>query len=144
MASGGKLGQIQIRRTGGQHGTGEIGRRMAPVSGFILSSKREPGLYIAGDSIWCEEVNQAISENDPEVIIVNTGAAQFLEGGPITMTAPDVAQVCESAPESKVIAVHMEAINHCLLNRADLQNYLNRRELSDRVEIPDDGQAISI
>jgi L-ascorbate metabolism protein UlaG (beta-lactamase superfamily) len=144
VVSEGRLGQIQIWRSGGQHGSGEIGRLMAPVSGFILGSKREPGLYIAGDSIWCEEVNQAITENDPGVIIVNAGAAQFLEGGPITMTAPDVAQVCDLAPESKVIAVHMEAINHCLLTRADLQKHLSRRKLSSRVEIPDDGQVISI
>ena len=60
------------------------------------------------------------------------------------MTAPDVAQVCESAPETKVIALHMEAINLCLLTRADLQKYLSKREFSNRVQIPDDGQAISI
>jgi L-ascorbate metabolism protein UlaG (beta-lactamase superfamily) len=144
VVAGSKLGHIQIRRTGGQHGTGEIGRLMAPVSGFILNSEREPGLYIAGDTIWCEEAMSAITENDPGVIIVNAGAAQFLEGGPITMTAPDVAKVCESAPETKVIAVHMEAINLCLLTRAELQNYLSKRQLSNRVVIPDDGQAISI
>jgi L-ascorbate metabolism protein UlaG (beta-lactamase superfamily) len=144
VVTGSRLRNIQIRRTGGQHGTGEIGQRMAPVSGFILSSKREPSLYIAGDTIWCEEVNQAITENDPGVIIVNAGAAQFLEGGPITMAAPDVAQVCKSAPEAKVIALHMEAINLCVLTRVDLQKYLSRRELSNRVEIPDDGQVISI
>jgi hypothetical protein len=27
---------LQITRTDGQHGTGEIGRQMAPVSGFVI------------------------------------------------------------------------------------------------------------
>ena len=32
---------IQLNRTGGQHGTGEIGRKMAPVSGFVLRAEGE-------------------------------------------------------------------------------------------------------
>ena len=139
-----ELEHIQIWRTGGQHGSGEIGRLMAPVSGFILNSEGEPGLYIAGDTIWCKEVDRAIDEHEPEVIVVNAGAAQFLEGGPITMTAHNVAQVCEAATDAKIVAVHMEAINHCILSRADLWSYLDGRGLAGRVEIPDDGQELSI
>ena len=138
------INHIQIRRTGGQHGSGEIGRLMAPVSGFILNLEGEPTLYIAGDTIWCEQVNRAIDEHRPGVIVVNTGAAQFLEGGPITMTAQDVVRVCDAAPGVKIIAVHMEAINHCVLTRDDLQGYLDGRGLADRVEIPTDGQELSI
>jgi L-ascorbate metabolism protein UlaG (beta-lactamase superfamily) len=55
------------------------------------------------------------------------------------MTAEDVAQVCRAAPEARVIAVHMEAINHCLLTRADLAEALDERGLAGRVEIPADG-----
>jgi len=144
VESEGNLDHIQIWRTGGQHGSGEIGRLMAPVSGFVFSSEGEPTLYITGDTIWCEQVNRAIDEHAPEVIVVNAGAAQFLEGGPITMTAQDVVQVCEAAPWAKIIAVHMEAINHCILTRDDLQSYLDGRGLADRVEIPKDGQELEI
>src|SRR5262245_22375676 len=44
---------ILFSRTGGRHGSGEIGQKMGPVSGFVLQARGEPGLYIAGDSIWC-------------------------------------------------------------------------------------------
>ena len=136
----GSLDHIRIWRTGGQHGTGEIGRLMAPVSGFVLSAEGEPTLYIAGDTIWCEEVSRAVDEHEPEVIVVNAGAAQFLEGGPITMTVEDIVQICESAPGAKVLAVHMEAINHCVLTRVQLREQLDGRGLGDRVVIPNDGQ----
>src|SRR5579871_4963535 len=33
---------IEITRTGGQHGRGEIGKAMAPVSGFVLRAPGEP------------------------------------------------------------------------------------------------------
>jgi L-ascorbate metabolism protein UlaG (beta-lactamase superfamily) len=130
---------IQIFRTGGQHGKGEVGRRMAPVSGFVLRSAAEPTVYIAGDTIWCAEVRQAIEDFHPSTIVVNAGAAQFLEGGAITMTAEDVIEVCKAAPQSQVVAVHMEAINHCLLTRSDLAFQLEAARLGDRVVIPNDG-----
>jgi L-ascorbate metabolism protein UlaG (beta-lactamase superfamily) len=109
-----------ITRTGGHHGTGDIGKAMAPVSGFVLQNSGEPTLYIAGDTIWCDEVSAAIEQFNPEVIVVNAGGARFLQGDPITMTAEDVIEVCRKAGSAKVIAVHMEAINHCLVSRKEL------------------------
>lgn len=131
---------IDITRTGGQHGTGEIGKAMAPASGFVLRAKGEPTLYIAGDTVWCPEVEEALREFHPEIVILNSGAAQFLEGGAITMTADDVITVCRSIPGAQVVAVHMEAINHCLLTRSDLAFQLEAARLSRQVAIPDDGE----
>jgi hypothetical protein len=36
----------------------------------------------------------------------------------------------------------MEAINHCLLTRADLAEALDERGLAGRVEIPADGETL--
>lgn len=131
---------IEITRTSGQHGKGEIGKAMAPVSGFVLRATGEPTVYIAGDTIWCEEVESALARYRPQMVIVNAGAAQFLEGGPITMNADDVIRTCQAAPHSRVIAVHMEAINHCLLTRSDLAFQLESARLADKVAIPQDGE----
>ncbi len=92
---------IEIARTSGQHGTGDIGKAMAPVSGFVLQAAGQPTLYIAGDTIWCSEVETTLQKYKPNVIVVNTGAAQFLEGDPITMTADDVIKTCQAAPQSR-------------------------------------------
>lgn len=133
---------LDFYRTGGQHGTGEIGAQMGAVSGFVLVTSSGPELYIAGDTIWCPEVQRPLREYKPRRVIVNAGAAQFLVGDPITMTAADVAAVCRELPNAQVIAVHMEAINHCLLSRADLRRELEAQGLSDRVLIPADGEVI--
>lgn len=130
---------IEIARTGGQHGTGEIGKAMAPVSGFVLQAGGQPTLYIAGDTIWCSEVESALQKYKPQVVVVNTGAAQFLEGDPITMTADDVIRTCQAAPSAQIVAVHMEAINHCLLTRADLAFQLESARVISQVAIPQDG-----
>lgn len=135
---------LTIARTGGQHGRGEVGKRLAPVSGFVLSADGAPTIYIAGDTVWCPEVESAIATHKPDVIIVNAGAAQFLEGGPITMDAADVLQVCQAAPKARVIAVHMEAINHCVLTRAALREALAKSPQKPAVAIPGDGEEVVV
>ena len=130
---------IEVARTGGQHGAGDIGKAMAPVSGFVLQAPGQPTLYIAGDTIWCSDVETALQKYKPNVVVVNTGAAQFLRGDPITMTADDVIETCQAAPDAQIVAVHMEAINHCLLTRADLAFQLDAARVISQVAIPQDG-----
>lgn len=134
---------LGLDRTGGQHGTGEIGRLMAPVSGFVLQASGEPTLYIAGDTIWCPEVAEALRTYRPDVVVLNAGAAQFLTGGPITMTAEDVAAVCRAAPQAQVVAVHMEVVSHCKLTREALHRALAAAGQEARVLIPADGERIT-
>lgn len=131
---------IRLARTGGQHGTGEIGERMGPVSGFVLQAQDEPVLYIAGDTIYVPEVKDALDRYRPDVTIVNGGAAQFAQGDPITMTKEDIASVCRYAPETQVVAVHLEAINHCLETREQIQAFMQTEQLQHRVEVPGDGE----
>jgi len=133
-----------ITRTGGRHGTGHIGKRMAPVSGFVLRTASEPTLYIAGDTIWCDEVRSTLAAHTPDVIVVNAGEARFREGDPITMSASDVIAVAQRAPNSTVIAVHMEAINHCGLPREGLRTQSRAAGLEHRILIPEDGESIEL
>lgn len=132
--------ELKIVRTGGEHGRGEIGKAMAPVSGFVLRAEGEPTLYLAGDTIWCGEVERVLRKHQPDVVVLNAGAAQFLEGGTITMDAADVMQTAHARPEAQLIAVHMEAINHCLLKRFELRGQVEAAGLRDRVRIPANGE----
>jgi L-ascorbate metabolism protein UlaG (beta-lactamase superfamily) len=135
---------ISISRTGGRHGTGEIADALAPVCGFVLAAPGEPTLYIAGDTIYCDDVSDALDRHRPDVVVVNAGGARFVEGDPITMTADDVVAVARRAPEATIVAVHVEAINHCLETRADLHQRLHDEGLDGRVIVPEDGAAIAL
>jgi L-ascorbate metabolism protein UlaG (beta-lactamase superfamily) len=135
---------ITFTRTPALHGTGEIGARMAPVSGFVLRHPDEGTLYIASDTIWCDEVAVVLDRERPDVTIVNTGGARFLVGDPIIMTAEDVVALCEAAPETRVVATHLEALNHCATTRADLKAALTTAGFAERVLIPDDGEQLDL
>ena len=137
------LDGITVHRTGGRHGREEAAvQGLGPVSGFVLSAPGEPTLYVAGDTVWCPEVEEAIAAHSPDWIVVNAGGARFVHGGTITMEADDVISVAGAAPGARVVAVHMEAINHCLELRADLAARIAEAGLGDRVAIPADGEAL--
>ena len=122
---------LRIVRTPGRHGTGPIADALAPVSGFVLD-----GLYIAGDTVWYEGVEDTIERHRPSVAVVNAGGAEFAEGGLIIMGIDDVREVVALVPT--VVAVHLEALNHCYLTRAAL-----RAALPD-VLVPADGETLEL
>src|SRR3954470_5499693 len=133
---------VGVARTAGRHRTGAIGERMGPVCGFVLRAPGEPVLYVAGDTIWCDEVDDALAEHAPDVVVVNAGAARFLEGDPIIMDAHDVIETARAAPRATVVAVHMEALNHCPLTRAGLREAVDEAGVGTRVLIPADGETL--
>jgi L-ascorbate metabolism protein UlaG (beta-lactamase superfamily) len=120
-----------IPLTSGRHGTGAIGEAMGAVCGCVLD-----GVYIAGDTIWCDEVSEALERHRPRAVVLNASGARFNEGGPIVMDVADVARV-RAATEGPVVVVHLEAVNHCIERR---DRY---RALAD-VTVPDDGSAIEL
>lgn len=134
---------INIYRTNGQHGTGEIGKKMGEASGFVFQYKNEC-IYLAGDTIWCADVENTLLEFKPKVTIVNAGGAKFLTGDPITMTPDDIIKVQSTLSKTKIIAVHMDTVNHCFITRIDLFNALSEKNLATKVLIPKDGEIIEI
>jgi L-ascorbate metabolism protein UlaG (beta-lactamase superfamily) len=139
-----EIGAVTITRTTGQHGTGAIGQEMGDSSGYVITADGEPTLYVAGDTVWCPEVQEAITTHQPAVIVVNAGAARFIHGDPITMDVPDVVATCGAAPDALVVAVHMEAMNHCGLDRSGLRTAIAAAGLDGRVATPADGETLEL
>ena len=104
---------LVLHRTAARHGHGAMAEALAPVSGFVLDD-----LYLAGDTVWYEAVEETIARLAPRVAVVHAGGASFVEGGLIVMGIDDVREVVARVPV--VVCVHLEAINHCHLSRAEL------------------------
>lgn len=132
------IGSMTVHRTGGQHGSDALAELMGQVRGFVLSAEGEPTLYIAGDTIFAREVENALTTHQPAITVLNAGGARFLEGDPITMTTADLRAVAEAAPGTLLVPVHMDSINHCLLTRDLLRE--EAPDLLDRMWIPADGE----
>jgi L-ascorbate metabolism protein UlaG (beta-lactamase superfamily) len=134
---------LTITRTTGKHGTGFIGYQMGAVSGFVLKAVNEPVLYITGDTIWCAKIKQALTKHQPQVILCFAGGAQFHTGRSITMNKFDIDKLARNAPQTKIMAVHMEAWNHCRLSRKELQAFLKETSITKQVIVPENGEELT-
>ncbi len=140
-----ELGWVSVVRTDARHGTGELAEELGPVSGFLLRAAGEPSLYLAGDSVLFEGVEAVLREERPDVTVVHGGGARFLEGDPITMDAGDVVRVGQLVPpDARVVAVHFEAINHCVVSRAEQREAIGREGLANVVLLPADGEVLEL
>jgi L-ascorbate metabolism protein UlaG (beta-lactamase superfamily) len=139
---------VRLSRTGGQHGTDAalkaLPQILGPVSGFVMRHPAHKTLYVAGDTIWNVEVERAIARYAPDVIVLNAGMATVIGLDPIIMGPADVLAVHRAAPNAMLIASHMEAVNHCILSRADLRTFSKRDGYEQHLLIPADGETVAI
>ena len=135
---------ITFTRTPGQHGFGDLAERMGAVSGFVWQAEGEPTVYWVGDSIWYEPIAQIIADVQPDIIITHSGGARFGDSLPIVMDSEMTLAVCQAAPDATVIAVHIEALDHCPVTRDDLRIQATAAGISaTRLLIPADGETIT-
>jgi L-ascorbate metabolism protein UlaG (beta-lactamase superfamily) len=137
---------VTIIKTSGQHGRGHvlegaIGELLGKVSGIVFKHPSEKTIYIAGDTVWYEGVNENLKTYEPDVVLLNSGDAKLLTNDSIIMGKHDVYEVHEAAPHATIIATHMEAVNHATLSRQELREFLADKGMTQRVLIPADGES---
>ena len=134
--AGGKITAVPAR-----HGHGWVRWVMANGAGFFLELPDEPSIYISGDTVYTREVERALKELKPDIAVVASGSAGLDVGGPILMTVEEILRFAETAP-GRVIANHLEALNHCPTTRSGLRKRLAKGGLGAKVLIPDDGESM--
>lgn len=141
-----EFGGVRLSKTGGQHGTDlmyanpTLGAALGEAMGVVFEAPGYRTVYFAGDTIWRDEVDQALAEYRPAVVVLNAGYA-LVTGfeGAIIMGKEDVLRVAQTMPAATVVAVHLDAINHMSVGREALRKYVQAQGIQHRVEIPEDG-----
>jgi L-ascorbate metabolism protein UlaG (beta-lactamase superfamily) len=136
---------VTITRIPARHGSGAVLDEMGRASGFVLQAAGEPTLYWIGDSVWCEEAARTIARFDPQVILTHSSGAVWGGGVLIVMDAAQTLEACRAAPHSTVIAVHLEALDHGTVSRAQLRAAAEAGGIPPRqLRIPRDGEEIEV
>ena len=82
---------------------------------------------------------------DPNVIIMNTGYAQILGfEDSIIMGTKDIGRMVVRKPEAKIIAVHMDTVNHTATSRKDVRKFIKGTNIESHVAVPEDGETITL
>ncbi|MDR5858735.1 MBL fold metallo-hydrolase [Halomonas eurihalina] len=146
-----EFGGVQLHKTGGQHGSDahyaipELAQALGDVMGVVFEAPGQKTTYVVGDTVWRDEVERALERYNPEVIVLNTGAAEVtgFEDDPIIMGKEGTLRTHQAAPDATIITVHMDAVNHMTLSRNELADYVQEEGIEDHVVIPADGEVIS-
>lgn len=143
-----QLGEVRLTHIGGQHGTDamyavpELAQGLGQAMGVVFQAPGYKTVYLAGDTVWRPEVDAALTQFRPDVVILNTGYAKLegFEDSSIIMGKDDVARACRTAPEATVIATHMDAVNHATLSRTALRTFVREQNLQTCARVPADGE----
>ena len=76
-----------------------------------------------GDIVWYDLLKDVFAKYAPEVVTVNAGNAQFVDGRYLIMSKDDFFEAVKVAPNAQFVATHMEGVNHLMVSRKDLREY---------------------
>lgn len=125
------------------HGYGMVAKLMGPVMGFYIRCSDGRSIYLSSDTIYTDEVHRVLTEYQPDISVVAAGGAQMDLLQPLLMNMEDIIRFMKNAP-GKVIANHLEAVNHCPVTREQLMAESEKAGVSNKVCIPADGESMEL
>ena len=138
---------ITLYKTPCQHGRKEIVKPMCEkmgmpydAMGIVFKNSAEKTLYVAGDTIWCEEVKHTLDTYKPQVVLINACGASLLVGNGerLIMHKQDIEDLSSYIPQAQIIASHMDTVSHLTVTRQDI------RSLGlPNVHVPEDNEVLS-
>jgi L-ascorbate metabolism protein UlaG (beta-lactamase superfamily) len=121
----------------------DSGRSLQKHLGYQLEAPGHETLCLVGDTSWRDEVDQTLKQFGPEVVVINAGYATMNDfDGSIIMGKEDVLRAANAAPNARIVATHMDAINHMAQTRGELRQFVQKNGVADRVEVPEDGDTV--
>jgi L-ascorbate metabolism protein UlaG (beta-lactamase superfamily) len=144
VAAGDRI--LGITATPARHGP--AGGDRGPVIGFVLAfaDARGPVVYVTGDSVWFDGIEEVARRFAPDVVILFAGAARVREVGPahLTFTAEEAVAVARAFPRALIVPAHYEGWAHFSEGRDDLERAFAAAHLEHRLRWPAAGRAIDL
>jgi len=122
-----------------KHGYGFVAKLMGNVIGFYVKLPNQQSIYLSSDTIYTASVDTVLKNYKPDISVLACGAAQFDVFNQLIMNVGDIIRFVKNT-SGKVIANHMESINHCPLTRKKLKEILINNSVINKVLIPEDGE----
>ncbi len=137
---------LRVVATPARHGPAELHR--GPVTGFALHYADTPDfvLYVAGDTVWYEGVEEVARSLPVRVAVLNVGAARVPEVGPfhLTLTAEEAVRVAQACEQALIVPLHFEGWAHFSEGRREIEEAFAAAGLTNRLRWPEPGRAVRI
>ncbi len=137
---------LRVMATPARHGPAHLDR--GPVIGFVLSFLDDPAgaVYVSGDTVWYEGVQQVAARVTPAVAVLFLGAARVASVGDwnLTFTAAEAVEAARAFPSATIVPLHFEAWEHFSESRATVAGAFAAAGMDDRLQWLERGQPTSI
>jgi L-ascorbate metabolism protein UlaG (beta-lactamase superfamily) len=132
-------GRLRVTATPCRHGP--AGGDRGPVIGFLLTDAARPlgpevpAIYVSGDTVWYEGVEEVAERADVRAAFLFMGAARVREVGPqhLTFTADEGVLVARAMPHATIIPLHFEGWEHFSEGRPVIQRAFDAADLGSRL-----------
>ena len=116
---------------------GPVNGDRGPVTGFVLNygGDKQGGVYITGDTVWFEGVQEVSKRFDIAIVIAFLGAAVVKNVGPdhLTMTAAEAVKLAKHFKNAVIIPLHFEGWGHFTESKPEIETAFRDAGLSDRL-----------
>lgn len=142
---------VSIKRYEAHHHENATGKMpFGESSSFSLTFNKET-IFITGDAILDNLLEKALINENPTHIIANTGECTFTKPNPVlepgkymTLTKEDLLKIAIRNKKAIIIAIHMDAINHCGLTKKEFRLFLKKQEknIKNKILVPNEGEIL--
>ncbi|HVW79130.1 MAG TPA: MBL fold metallo-hydrolase [Alloacidobacterium sp.] len=137
---------LRVTATPAQHGPKNGDR--GPVIGFVLqfTDDRENAVYVSGDTVWFEGVEEVIRRFPSiKTAVLFLGAAHVaIVPSHLTFTAEEGVKVARALPEAKIVPLHFEGWKHFTESRDVIARTFAEAGLGDRLQWLEAGRAVAV
>ena len=117
---------------------GPIDGDRGPVTGFVLNFKNETqgAVYITGDTVWYEGVEEVAKRFDVRTVVLFMGAAVVKKVGPahLTMTVDESLKLTRFFDNATIIPMHFEGWEHFTESKIEIEKKFENAGLINRLE----------
>ncbi|WP_440121296.1 MBL fold metallo-hydrolase [Tenacibaculum sp. Ill] len=143
---------ISIKRYEAHHHEGATGAMPFGESSSFSLTFKENRIFITGDAVLDGLLKNALKSEKPTYIVANTGECSFskpntvLEPGKfMTLTKEELLSIAANN-EAIIVAIHMDAINHCGLTKDQFRLFLKEqgKTIQDKILVPNEGEVLKL
>ncbi|HWR12684.1 MAG TPA: MBL fold metallo-hydrolase [Rectinemataceae bacterium] len=137
---------VEMRRFYGQHGHGSVLEDMGIVSGFSFKAEGAPSICWLGDTVLIPAVEKRLLEEMPDIVVAHSsGAVWGSERIKIVLDEEQTVRICALLPGSRIIATHMDSLDHGTVTRKQLRAYAEGHSIApEALIIPEDGEMLTL
>jgi L-ascorbate metabolism protein UlaG (beta-lactamase superfamily) len=139
--------EVRVTAMPARHGSDEIKDASGPVTGWMLEweGQRRGALYVSGDTVLYEGVEEIVRRYRIGVALLHCGAARAQRFGPVhlTFTAVEAAQFARMAGEATIVPIHYEGWSHFSEGRAEIEQAFAAAGLEQRLRFLPFGKPVA-